>query len=213
MLRFENLGKCYAGRVIFEGLNYRAGAGCIALNDESGSGKTTLLGILAGSIPADGGDVWINGHSLRESPAQAESAVAYIPDDCLPDSMQSGRAFLDQVALERSTTVGNDAIELAGRFGLTPHLEKRFEQMSFGTRKKMCLTAAAIGDAKVVIADEPVAGLDAAARGVLVELFTMLAETRVVLFSSYDAAFTQACNAQTITFADLARNACNTSRP
>jgi ABC-type multidrug transport system ATPase subunit len=75
--------------------------------------------------------------------------------------------------------------------------------MSFGTRKKICLTAAAIGDVKVVIADEPVAGLDAPARGVLVDLFRTLAETRVVLFSSYDAAFSEACGAQTITFADL----------
>lgn len=203
MLRFENLGKGYADRIIFEGLNYRAGTGCIALNDESGSGKTTLLGILAGSIPADQGDVWINGHSLRAAPAQAKSAVSYIPDDCLPGSMLTGRAYLEQVAFERDTTVGHDALGLADRFGLTPHLEKRFEQMSFGTRKKICLTAAAIGDVKVVIADEPVAGLDAPARGVLVDLFRTLAETRVVLFSSYDAAFTEACGAQTITFADL----------
>lgn len=203
MLRFENLGKRYADRIIFEGLNYRAGTGCIALNDESGSGKTTLLGILAGSIPADQGDVWINGHSLRAAPALAKSAVAYIPDDCLPGSMLTGRAYLEQVAFERDTTVGHDALGLADRFGLTPHLEKRFEQMSFGTRKKICLTAAAIGDVKVVIADEPVAGLDAPARGVLVDLFRTLAETRVVLFSSYDAAFSEACGAQTITFADL----------
>ncbi|WP_213776869.1 ATP-binding cassette domain-containing protein [Caballeronia sp. dw_276] len=203
MLRFENLGKRYADRIIFEGLNYRAGTGCIALNDESGSGKTTLLGILAGSILADQGDVWINGHSLRAAPALAKSAVAYIPDDCLPGSMLTGRAYLEQVAFERDTTVGHDALGLADRFGLTPHLEKRFEQMSFGTRKKICLTAAAIGDVKVVIADEPVAGLDAPARGVLVDLFRTLAETRVVLFSSYDAAFSEACGAQTITFADL----------
>jgi heme-transporting ATPase len=136
-------------------------------------------------------------------PAEAKSALAYIPDDCLPGSMQTGRDYLDQVALARKTTVGHDVLDLAERFGLTQHLEKRFEQMSFGTRKKICLTAAAIGNAKVVIADEPVAGLDANARGVLVELFAMLAESRVVFFSSYDAAFTQACNAQTITFADL----------
>jgi len=203
MLRFENLGKRYADRVIFEGLSYRAGPGCIALNDDSGSGKTTLLGMLAGTIPADCGDVWIDGHLHRDAPAEAKSALAFIPDDCLPDSLQTGRAYLEQVALERKASVGRDVLDLAERFGLTPHLEKRFEQMSFGTRKKVFLTAAVIGDAKVVIADEPVAGLDANARGVLVELFGILAERHVVFFSSYDAAFTQACKARTITFADL----------
>ena len=75
--------------------------------------------------------------------------------------------------------------------------------MSFGTRKKFFLTGGVLGETKVVIADEPVGGLDASARGVLVDLFKTLAETRTVFFSSYDTAFTQACEARTVSFADL----------
>jgi heme-transporting ATPase len=75
--------------------------------------------------------------------------------------------------------------------------------MSFGTRKKIFLTAAALGDVKVVIADEPGAGLDAPARAVLIDLFKMLGEDRTVFFSSYDADFTQACGAKMISFAEL----------
>ena len=53
-------------------------------------------------------------------------------------------------------------------------------------------------------ADEPVGGLDAAARAELVDLFRTLAHTRTVFFSSYDEAFTDACAARRIAFADLA---------
>ena len=203
MLRFENLCKRYDERVIFQGLRYSAGTGCVALNDESGSGKSTLLGIIAGEIEPDHGEVWIDGHSLRSAPLAAKSLLTYVPDDCMPYSLQTGREYLERVAANRKTDVDSRTLDLADRFGLTPHLEKRFEQMSFGTRKKIFLTAAALGDVKVVIADEPGAGLDAPARAVLIDLFRTLGEDRTVFFSSYDVDFSQACGAKVISFAEF----------
>jgi ABC-2 type transport system ATP-binding protein len=67
----------------------------------------------------------------------------------------------------------------------------------------MFLTAAALGDVKVVIADEPGAGLDAPARAVLIDLFRTLGADRTVFFSSYDVDFTQACSAKMVSFAEL----------
>ncbi|MGF6756318.1 ABC transporter ATP-binding protein [Paraburkholderia sp. GAS42] len=203
MLRFENLCKRYGERTIFQGLRYSTGAGCVLLNDESGSGKSTLLGVLAGAIPADEGDVWIDGYSLRTATHDAKRLLAYVPDDCMADPLQTGRAYLERVASTRSTAVDSNTLDLAERFGLAPHIEKRFEQMSFGTRKKMFLTATALGKATVVIADDPGGGLDAAARAVLVELFKTLAQDRTVFFSSYDTGLAQACNAKSISFVDL----------
>ncbi len=205
MLRFENLSKRYGDRVIFQRLSHDSAAGCVALNDESGSGKSTLLGMLAGAIEADEGEIWLGGHSLRAARKAAQSLLTYVPEDCMPSPDPTGRQYLQRVASERDAVVNEATLALADRFGLTPHLEKRFEQMSFGTRKKFFLTAAVIGETKVLIADEPVGGLDAAARTVLVDLFTTLAQTRTVFFSSYDEAFTEACAAKRITFADLAQ--------
>ena len=203
MLRFDNLSKRYGDRLIFQGLHDDIASGCVALNDESGSGKSTLLGILAGTIEPDAGEVWIGGHSLRTAALAAKSALTYVPEDCMPDPDQSGRDYLNHVASARKTTVTSDTLDLADRFGLTPHLDKRFEQMSFGTRKKIVLTSAVLGETRVLIADEPVGGLDAAARAVLVDLFRTLAQTRTVFFSSYDTEFTDACDARGVSFADL----------
>ncbi|MGF6573248.1 ABC-2 type transport system ATP-binding protein [Paraburkholderia sp. GAS333] len=207
MLRFENLSKRYSDRVIFQGLHYDAASGCVALNDESGSGKSTLLGILAGELAADSGEVWLGGHSLRTEPLAAKSSLTYVPEDCMPYSTQTGREYLNQVALERKVALAADTLDLADRFGLTPHLDKRFEQMSFGTRKKIFLTASVLGETHVLIADEPAGGLDASARAVLADLFRTLSRTRTVFFTSYDTAFTEACEAASIQFADLARKA------
>lgn len=203
MLRFENLGKRYDTRVIFEGLNYASGAGCVALCDENGTGKSTLLGILAGAIEADEGEVWLNGHSLRTAPLEAKSALAYVPDDCMAYPFQTGRAFLELVASAKKTSVDDRTLDLANRFGLAPHMDKRFEQMSLGTRKKLFLTATTLGKPTVIIADEAGNGLDAPARAVLIDLFKTLAASAAVFFSSHDLALVRACGAKTTTFADL----------
>jgi len=204
MLRIENIRKHYGEHLIFQGLHYRFQAGCVALCDENGSGKSTLLGILAGTIDADEGDVWINGYSLRDAPLEAKSALAYVPDDCMAYPFQTGREFLELVAWARKTVVDGRTLDLAHRFGLAPHLEKRFEQMSLGTRKKIFLSATALGEPSVVVADEPGNGLDAAARGVLIDWFRTLAKDRVVFFSSHDLKLAEGCGARTIRFADLA---------
>jgi ABC-2 type transport system ATP-binding protein len=204
MLRFDNLCKRYGERTLFEGLHFNAAAGCFLLNDESGSGKSTLLGMLAGEIEADAGEIWPGGHALHSAPMAAKRALTYVPEDCLTFPLDTGRAYFERVAALRETALENRTFELAERFGLTPHLDKRFEQMSFGTRKKFFLTAASIGTPGVLIADEPGGGLDAPARSVLAELFRQLSEDRVVFFTSYDAALAQACDAQSISFADLA---------
>jgi ABC-2 type transport system ATP-binding protein len=211
-LRFSRLSKRYGEHILFHALHYSAGAGCVAISDESGSGKSTLLAILAGAITPDEGEVWIGGHSLLTAPAAAQSTLAYIPDDCMTHPQQTGREYLNQVAAARKTTLDSRALELAHRFDLAPHLDKRFEQMSLGTRKKIFLSAAALGEPAVVIADEPGAGLDAAARAVLAELFNTLGQDRAVWFSSYDTGLIQACGAKTVGFADLSASAL-TERP
>jgi len=203
MIRFENLGKRYGERVIFQGLNYASGAGCVALCDESSNGKSTLLGMLAGTIEPDSGEIWLAGHSLRTAPLKAKSALAYVPDDCMLHPSQTGRAFLELVASGKKTVVDDRTLDLAHRFGLAPHLEKRFEQMSLGTRKKMFLTATLLGEPAVVIADEPGGGLDAASRAVLIDLFKTLAKDRAVFFSSHDPALAIACEARVTRFEDL----------
>jgi len=203
MLRFENLCKRFGTHVVFQGLHHASDAGCVMLNDESGTGKSTLLGILAGTIDADQGEVWIGGHSLSTSPANAKSALAYMPDDCMTYPLLTGRAFLEQVASARKTTVDARALDLAHRYGLEPHLDKRFEQMSLGTRKKVFLSAIALGAPSVVIAGEPDTGLDASSRAVLADQFKSLSDRCTVFFSGYDEALARACGARTVSFASL----------
>lgn len=203
MLRIDNLSKYYGDYLVFQGLPYTFEPGCMALCEEDSTGKSSLLGILAGAIAPDSGDVWIDGHSLTDAPLLAKGRLAYVPDDCLLYPTQTGRAFLEKTAIEKNTTVDEAARDLADRLGLEPHLDKRFEQMSTGTRRKVFLTAATLGAPAVVVADGPSSGLDAPARAALADVFKRWARDRVVLIASHDPELVKACGARSIRVSEL----------
>ncbi len=75
--------------------------------------------------------------------------------------------------------------------------------MSTGTRRKVFLTAAALGDPAVIVADGPSNGLDAQARAALAEQFRTWSRDRVVLFASHDAELVRACGAKVVGVAAL----------
>lgn len=195
MLRLDNLSKRYCDYLVFQGLTHRCTPGCVALCEEDSTGKSTLLNIIAGAIAPDSGDVWIDGHSLTQAPQQAKARLAYVPDNCLAFPTQTGRGLLEQVAAEKNVALDEATLELAYDLGLEPHLDKRFEQMSTGTRRKVFVTAAVLGDPAVVIADGPSNGFDARGRAVLAELFKAWGKDRVVLFASHDGELVEGCGA------------------
>lgn len=203
MLRIDNLSKRYGDHLVFQGLTHTFSPGCVALCEEDSTGKSSLLNIMAGVLAPDAGDVWIDGHSVIRAPSQAKARMAYVPDDCLAFPTQTGRGLLEQVASEKNTVIDDAVLDLAYALGLEPHLDKRFEQMSTGTRRKVFLTAAALGDPAVVIADGPSNGLDSSARDVLAELFRLWARDRVVVFASHDPELVEACGARVVEVAAL----------
>jgi len=202
MLRIDNLTKRYGDHVVFQGLTHQFEPGCVALCEEDSTGKSSVLNIIAGVIAPDEGDVLIDGHSIVHAPQQARARLAYVPDNCLAFPMQTGRGLLEQVAAEKRLSVDDAILDIAYRLGLEPHLDKRFEQMSTGTRRKVYLTAAALGEPAVVIADGASNGLDAPARAVLADLFKTWAHDRVVLFASHDPELVEACEASVFNLAE-----------
>ena len=201
MLRIDNLTKRYGDHVVFQGLSHEFPPGCVALCEEESTGKSTLLSIVAGVIAPDTGDVRIDGHSIVRTPQLAKARLAYVPDNCMVFPMQTGRGLLEQIASERNVVLDDAVMNIAHRLGLASHLDKRFKQMSTGTRRKVFLTAAALGDPAVVIADGASNGLDAPARAALADLFKTWARDRVVLFASHDPELVAACEARVFNLA------------
>jgi ABC-2 type transport system ATP-binding protein len=202
MLQITQLTKRFGARTLFHHVDLALGPGCYAVTGPNGCGKSTLLAILAGVEPADAGTISIAGHPLEGDALGAKARLSYVPDNADAYPFMTGRALLELIASAKSVPP-TDGLELALAFRLEPHLDKRFEQMSFGTQKKMLLAATALGAPSVILADEPSNGLDAATRRVLIERFKAAAPHAVVLFSTHDPEFAEACDATLIAFDSL----------
>jgi ABC-2 type transport system ATP-binding protein len=189
MLRFERLRKAFHSRPVIHDCSGRFGPGIFALQGPNGIGKSTLLAALAGALPLDAGEVWIDGVSLGDDPVAVRRRLSYSPDESPIYPFLRGRDFLEFVAKAKDVPLDAVVEQLISGFGLEPHMGTRFGDMSLGTQKKFLLVAAWIGDPRVLLLDEPANGLDTAAREFLADLMRRDMARTTVLFSSHDHDF------------------------
>jgi ABC-2 type transport system ATP-binding protein len=137
-----------------------------ALLGPNGAGKTTTLRIVAGLTRADHGSVSVMGHDVSLDPIGAKRMLAFLPDDPLLYGKLDALEYLEFVAGLWSidaATARQRAGELLETLGLADKAAERVEAYSRGMRQKLALAGAMIHDPAVMILDEPLTGLDAAA--------------------------------------------------
>jgi ABC-2 type transport system ATP-binding protein len=144
-----------------------------ALLGPNGAGKTTTLRIVAGLVRADFGVVRVLGHDIAENPRAAKSALAFLPDDPLLYGKLRPLEYLEFVAglwsIDAATAQAR-AEELLATLGLEDKVGERIETFSRGMRQKLALAGALIHDPQLMILDEPLTGLDAAAARVVKDI-------------------------------------------
>ena len=137
-----------------------------ALLGPNGAGKTTTLRMVAGLTQPDSGDVAIFGVDAREDPAAAKALLAWAPDEAMIYDKLSPLEYLEFVAglwnIEPKAAKAK-AEQLLETLGLTSEARRRCEGFSRGMKQKVALAGALIHDPKLLILDEPLTGLDAAA--------------------------------------------------
>ena len=183
LLVAEGLGMRHGGHVVFEDLHLGFGAGAVALVGRNGAGKSTLLALLAGVAAPQAGRVLVCGHDMARGQG-ARAALAWVPDASVAYDFMLGDEWLRMVQALRGCAGPHDAL-LEG-FGIAGDLGARFGDMSLGTRKKFMLAAGLMGDAQVVLMDEPTNGIDAEARAFFVAQVRARAQEYLVLFSTHD---------------------------
>lgn len=182
IVTIANLMKRYRDLNALNGLNLSLDSGkIIGLLGENGSGKTTLLKILAGLITDYDGDVQING--LKPG-AQTKASVSYLPDtSALPRQITITQA----IDLYHRLFADFDrarAEELIAYFELPT--EKRLNELSLGMAEKVQISLALARKAKLYLLDEPLSGVDPAAREQIMRgILTNYTEDALMIISTH----------------------------
>lgn len=137
-----------------------------ALLGPNGAGKTTTLRMLAGLLEPDRGSISVFGIDVLASPIEAKRIMAWLPDEPLVYDRLTPLEYLDYVgglwSVEPALLQAR-AEALLQRLGLWPHRDERCEGFSRGMRQKLMMAGALLHDPRLMILDEPLTGLDAAA--------------------------------------------------
>ena len=170
-LTVEGLFKRFGGAPAVNGVSLTVRAGELyALLGPNGAGKTTTLRCVAGLTRPDAGDVRIFGHSVVTAPRAAKQQLAYLPDDPLLYGKLRPGEYLEFVAGLWGIPAAQAAPEaerLLRWLELWPHANELTEGFSRGMKQKLALAGALIHQPRLMLLDEPLTGLDAAAaRGV-----------------------------------------------
>jgi ABC-2 type transport system ATP-binding protein len=165
-LRITGLHKAY-GRPAVDGLDLQVERGELyALLGPNGAGKTTTLRMVSGLVAPDAGRIEVLGIDLGEAPGEAKRRLAYLPDDPMLYGKLKPFEYLEFVA--GLWGVGAREAEARARalldwLDLSQHAHELTEGFSRGMKQKLALAGALIHDPELLILDEPLTGLDAAA--------------------------------------------------
>jgi ABC-2 type transport system ATP-binding protein len=161
-LLLEGLNAGYGVQPVLRGISLQIAAGCwFCLLGPNGAGKSTLVHCLAGRVSAQSGSIRICGHELRSEPLAAKSrlGVAAAPEQ-LPGLLTGWQCLEIYASAKGLTQIDAAVLELAEALSVVSYLDRYVDTYSLGTRQKVCVLLALLGDPGLIVLDEAFNGLD-----------------------------------------------------
>jgi ABC-2 type transport system ATP-binding protein len=169
VLEVTGLHAKYGTREVLAGVSLAIPKGeWFCLLGPNGVGKSTLLHCITGRMSPAAGNVFLCGNSLLTHPVEAKRTLGAA---CAPDELPgllTGRQCIEVYALAKElASVDAEVLELTRSLKFTPYLDQYVDTYSLGTRQKLCVLLALLGDPQVIVLDEAFNGLDPASSLVL----------------------------------------------
>ncbi|MGX8850326.1 ABC transporter ATP-binding protein [Amedibacillus sp. YH-ame10] len=189
VLEIRNYSKIYSdNKKAVDNLSLTVKAGEIhAFIGHNGAGKTTTIRAIVGIMDFNEGEIFIDGHSVKNDPVKCKSITAYIPDN--PDIYDyvTGIQYLNYMCDMFSVPAKERTVKIqkyADIFKITANLGDLVSSYSHGMKQKLALIGAFVYNPKLLILDEPFVGLDPEASFHLKKIMRELCETGTAIFFS-----------------------------
>lgn len=183
----KNLNKFYGKKQALNDVNLTIKKGMFGLLGRNGAGKTTLMKILATLLNKSGGEINICGIDIKDAKA-IRRITGYLPQDFSMYPNMTVYEAMDYLGLlsELSSTERKERIfKLLRKVNLSQNYRTKIKALSGGMKRRLGIAQAILHEPKVLIVDEPTAGLDPEERIRFRNLLCEIAEERIVILSTH----------------------------
>ena len=187
-LKITDLTKEFSGTRAVDSVNETLGRGVYGLLGVNGAGKTTLMRMLTTLLQPTSGSVFWDGEDIFAMEGRFRNLLGYLPQDFgFYPNFTVGEYLLYIASIKglRPAVAKQRVKELLSQVGLSKARNKKMKNLSGGMKRRAGIAQAMLNDPKLLILDEPTAGLDPNERIRFRNLISELAEDRVVLLSTH----------------------------
>ena len=187
-LILDGLTKTFSSFPAVNNLSYTMDTGVYGLLGVNGAGKTTLMRMLCTLLPPTSGTITWDGQDIFSLGSAYRNLLGYLPQDFgyYPDfSVQDYLLYIASIKGLRPATARQRMQSLLEQVGLTQVRRQKMKKLSGGMKRRAGIAQAMLNDPKILILDEPTAGLDPKERIRFRNLISELAENRLVLLSTH----------------------------
>lgn len=187
-LILTNLTKRYGQKVALDGFSYTFHAGIYGILGANGAGKSTLMNLITDNVHRDGGEILYGGTDVLKLGNDFRSLLGYMPQQQGLYESMTAETFLTYMARLKRIPGRNIKDEITRVLALTNLSDVRHAKIysfSGGMKQRVLLAQAMLGEPKVLILDEPTAGLDPKERVRLRNYIFELSKNRIVLLATH----------------------------
>ncbi|WP_332249076.1 ABC transporter ATP-binding protein [Paenibacillus zanthoxyli] len=187
-LTLNQVSKQFSAKKVVDGISARLNSGVYGLLGANGAGKTTLMRMICGILKPTSGTILMNGEEIGRMGERYRDLLGYLPQDFgyYPDF--SAEEFLWYVGSLKGLTLPaakGKARELLRMVALSEAARKKIRTFSGGMKQRLGIAQAMLNDPRVLVLDEPTAGLDPKERVRFRNLIADLARDKIVILSTH----------------------------
>ena len=188
MLEIKSVNKSYGKKQVLFDVSYRFSDGVYGLLGPNGAGKSTLLQIMTDNLACDSGDIVYEGKSILRNSKHYRKNLGYVPQLQGMYEMFSAYQFLAYLAAVKGIKKADATREVERVLkvvGLYEESTRKLSTYSGGMKQRILIAQALLGDPKVMIMDEPTAGLDPKERIRIRNFISRISEMKTVIIATH----------------------------
>ena len=185
-LSVDRLSKQYKNKIAVDRVSFTLSEGVTGLLGDNGAGKTTLMRMMTGILAPTSGEITADGIAVQTE--EYRSLLGYLPQDFGYYPEFTAKEFIQYIAALKGLEkrhAKRKTDELLEVVGLSDVANKKIKTFSGGMKQRVGIAQAIVNDPKILILDEPTAGLDPKERVRFRNLIAEIGKNTIVLFSTH----------------------------